>query len=188
MTTLSSVSPSSWHSTFEYRLRDTVNNEQIYGLWHINDGVWQSNSSEYSIKVNSSHAWFDNGGNDPVDPVVNGNYIELKNSGGTVLYRFIPPNPPPGGGGTLGGTVYVQDAKIVNYAGLTGLRFEQRGYPVASYELTGTGFTSSWSLTSQSNDLQHHISNLSVGTYYLYQDSLLVATLKARLHVSCNFW
>jgi hypothetical protein len=37
-----------------------------------------------------------------------------------------------GSGGLGGGTVYVQDAKIVNYGGITGFRFEQRGYPAAN--------------------------------------------------------
>ena len=96
--------------------------------------------------------------------------------------------PSSSGGGPLGGTVYVQDAKIVNYGGLTGFRFEQRGYPAASYELIGPGASSTWTLTSQTNNLQHHISNLSAGTYYLWQDSVQVATLIARTKVFCNFW
>jgi hypothetical protein len=92
--------------------------------------------------------------------------------------------------GTSTEEVFVPDAKIVNYGGLTGLRFEQRSYPAASYELIGPDASSTWSLTSQSSNLQYHISNLTAGTYYLWQDSVQVATLIARdkRKVHCNFW
>ena len=121
-------------------------------------------------------------------------YWQLIDPNGVRL-RFLKTAPfngaPPttgGGGGTSTEEVFVPDAKIVNYGGLTGFRFEQRGYPAASYELIGPGASSTWTLTSQTNNLQHHISNLSAGTYYLWQDSVQVATLIARTKVFCNFW
>jgi len=94
-------------------------------------------------------------------------------------------------GSSLGtGTVLVQDAKIVNYGGITGLRFEQRGYVAASYELTGPGGPYNWTVSTGSNNLQHHINQLAEGTYYLWTGGIQVATLVATLSkkVFCNFW
>lgn len=122
-------------------------------------------------------------------------YIRWTRSSDNAYYEIDPSaawvsgSPPPPTSGTSTEEAFVPDAKIVNYGGLTGLRFEQRGYPAASYELVGPGTTNTWTLTTQSNSLQHHISNLNPGTWYLYQDSVQVATLVAgKRRVFCNFW
>lgn len=147
--------------------------------WSISSAVWGGISyitrpSSTTVRVNQqlSGSIADRGTWTETDAFVNG-----------VL-------PSSSGGGTSTEEVFVPDAKIVNYGGLTGLRFEQRGFPAASYELIGPGLSSTWTLTSQSNNLQHHISNLSAGTYYLWQDSVQVATLIAsdNKKVFCNFW
>ena len=173
---------------------------------------WSGATVAYDMAFNTStsatpHVWRDDANTFPVEFSNDGNSwstagcpdaetIYLKAANGDVSsflspqWQYSSANPAnSSGGGTLGGTVYIQDAKIVKYGGVTGLRFEQRGYPAASYELIGTSSVPTWSLTSQTNDLQHHVSNLNPGTYYLYQDSVLVATLSAGASkVSCNFW
>lgn len=125
-------------------------------------------------------------------------------SSSTFVCKLVNPDPTTGGtgteggsgGGSGGGTVYVQDAKIYFVSGSTGYRFEQRGYPAGNYELAildGTTSISStsmgiWALSSQSNDLQHHISNLDRGTYYLWQDGNIVLRIDTRKKVHRNFW
>lgn len=174
----------------------------LYSLYN-SDGTLNSSTKDIkftdssgtlTLDVNPSTgtdapASFNTGGSDVTSgTVVAGNTINLKASDGVVRATWTLSNFYTGGTSTE--EVFVPDAKIVNYGGLTGLRFEQRSYPAASYELIGPTVSSTWSLTSQSSNLQYHISNLIAGTYYLWQDSVQVATLIARDKgkVHCNFW
>jgi len=197
---LVSVDANSYRGTTDvYKKYSTDSNYAYYDAWMISNNRYRLNNRDWSIKIgiNSANADYkqilDNGPGDPsiFPPAIDSNgVVTLSSSSYPNWYKFDDPNFTSSGGGTSTEEVFVPDAKIVNYGGLTGLRFEQRGYPAASYELTGPGASSTWTLTSQSNNLQHHISNLSAGTYYLWQDSVQVATLIAsdNKKVFCNFW
>lgn len=188
-TTLPSIdSNSSWHSNTVYTL---ISNAGVSGF-HVY-GASRSSGFEpnHEIKVSSTspYTWSDHGSNHPLNqPNENNGVVTLSSVGYTNLYKFSTSYwDGLNGGGTSTEEVFVPNAKIVYYSGLTGRRFEQRGYPSASYELIGSGATHTWTLTSQSNNLQHHISGLSAGIWYLWQDSVLVATL-GKSKVFCNFW
>lgn len=196
-----------------HNITNTSSGPQTYRLHNASGGI-QGNGIQYNISIDfqsNKYVCTDVGSGSPshftvgdgsvpsstpttttVDLVNSTDYLYIYQSTNSVNHYSIldlsGPVSSGGGPSTLG--VFVPDAKIVNYGGITGLRFEQRGYPAASYELIGPSSNSTWTLTSQSNNLQHHISNLSSGTYYLWQDSVLVATLiaSARKKVFCNFW
>jgi len=104
------------------------------------------------------------------------------------------------GGGTSTEGVLVQSATIV------GGTFEQRGYPVGNYGLTshlpGNGVYNHqtfWSVGTATNDIQHTISNLADGSYWLSNNVVglnspetIVAstptTPSSSKKVFCNFW
>jgi len=189
---------------------------QMYNVTQ-NQPMWEyqgysSASNGYDIQRNTSNdTWADDGGDYPSHFVVTGSTTQPtgQTTGGTYqatstnkyLHIFIGTGSnhyvgyidawtsfqSGSGGGTSTEEVFVPNAQIVYYSGLTGRRFEQRGYPPASYELIGSSATHTWTLTSQSNNLQYHISGLSAGIWYLWQDSVLVATL-GKSKVFCNFW
>jgi len=183
----------SW-DTGVYQYNSTVGTKEIYSLsFPQSDGSYTDMGLASAIYVETTtNTWYDYTTTSiPQTVTDSGTQILLYDSSGSLMVTLPKPSTASwisSGGGTSTEEVFFPDAKIVNFVGITGFRFEQRSYPAASYELVGPGGTNSWSLTSQTTNLQHHISNLSVGTYLLYQDSLLVATLVARSKVSCNFW
>ena len=174
------------------------------------NGKWSYNSSaSHKIKYNStSQKWEDLADGQPskISDTYNVNTTPVtgsstganpeevflwNNNGGQFLGKFSNPFHTTSGGGTSTEEVFVPEAKIVDYGGTTGFRFEQRSYPAGSYQLTPSGGSSfTWSLTSQSSNLQYHISQLIAGTYYLWQDSVQVATLvtPSSRKVFSNFW
>merc|ERR1712205_127927 len=59
-----------------------------------------------------------------------------------------------------------------------GWRFEQRGYAAGSYQLIGGTVNESWTVSTGSNNLQHHISQIPAGgTYNLKSGTNVLATL-----------
>lgn len=111
----------------------------------------------------------------------------------TETAAFLNGVMPSSGGGTSTEELLVENASMVFYAGVTGWRFEQRGYAAGDYSLIGGTVNESWTVLNGSNNLQHHISQIPAGgTYYLYSGSNTqpIATLSTitSKRVHCNFW
>jgi len=122
--------------------------------------------------------------------VTNGETIYLQHSS-VHLGSFVWNSSYVVAGGTSTEDVLVENASMVFYAGVTGWRFEQRGYAAGAYSLVGGTVNESWTVSNGSNNLQHHISQIPAGgTYYLYSGSNLAATLATtdNKKVFCNFW
>lgn len=151
---------------------------------------------EICINVSNNNTWEDLGESDPVSVTTVGTspeYIKCTFGGGAVFYFENKSSwyTDSSGGGTSTEEVLVEDAKMVFYTGLTGWRFEQRGYAAGSYQLIGGTVNESWTVSSGSNNLQHHISQIPAnGTYTLYSGSNVVVTLSttSKKKVFCNFW
>ena len=154
----------------------------------VNDGVPGSNEP-----ANFSGAGYTNVGSGTVSA---GNSIDLYNPHGTASSNIsavftVPSLGYSSGGGTSTEEVLVENASMVFYVGVTGWRFEQRGYAAGAYSLVGGTVNESWTVSNASNNLQHHISQIPAGgTYYLYSGSNLAATLvtTSNKKVFCNFW
>jgi len=179
----------------------SVSGKLIYDLWKMPG--WVSSDDARTIAVDTSTgAWSDyntTSGNDPtivVDSTATNSDVSLTDNNGVLKFRFLDPNYSnrsygSGGGGTSTEEVLVEDAKMVYYEGITGWRFEQRGYAAGSYQLIGGTVNESWTVSNGSNNLQHHISQIPAnGTYSLYFGSNIVATLSTTSlkKVFCNFW
>ena len=95
-TTLPGVSGTWKNNGYEYRLRDTYNTYAVYDLWFVSQARWiAATHTNMSIKVTfATNTWSDNGSHDPVQPVVNGIYIELYDSNSSLLYKFTKPTDP----------------------------------------------------------------------------------------------
>ena len=148
-----------------------------------------------------NNVWSDSGTDAPVLKDSNGNTITQTPSNpqsfvidwygqdSTVVNPYYTSGS---GGGTSTEDVLVENASMVFYAGVTGWRFEQRGYAAGAYSLVGGTVNESWTVLNGSNNLQHHISQIPAGgTYYLYSGSNLAATLSTTTDnkkVFCNFW
>lgn len=207
-------SSENWHAVgYTYRnITNTSSGPQTYRLHHSN-GNAQGNGSEYNISIDfqaNKYVCSDVGGNSPhyltigdgsvpssipttttVDLINSSDYLYIYQSNTSVNhYSILDLNGPVSGGGTSTEDVLVEDVKIVDYGGITGFRFEQRGYAAASYQLIGPA-TYNWTVTVASNNLQHHISQLAAGTYYLWSGGSQLATLTTpsrQKKVFCNFW
>ena len=188
-----------WHGVFEYRLRSETSTKAVYDLWDLtsNPNNWANSNSDGSIKVVfSTGTWADNGSANPSSVVENSDgTISLFNTSNLLRYKFTKPTASTAswlssGGGTSTEEVLVEDARMVYYSGITGWRFEQRGFAAGSYQLIGGTVSESWTVSSGSNNLQHHISQIPAGgTYLLYSGSTVVASLTTTSKkVFCNFW
>ena len=193
----STDSNDNWHTSFELRLRSETSTEALYDIWNINDNDWHTSAGgSHSIKVTfSTNSWEDDGGSSPHDVDDTGSTHVVLSSSGNVLYTFLRPTASTAswlssGGGTSTEEVLVEDARMVYYSGITGWRFEQRGFAAGSYQLIGGTVSESWTVSSGSNNLQHHISQIPAGgTYLLYSGSTVVASLTTTSKkVFCNFW
>jgi len=182
----------------------TVSGKLIYDLWRTDTNAWVSSNDVRTIAVDTSTgAWSDHNptsGTDPtivVDSTSSNSDVTLTDNNNVLKFRFLDPNYSnrsygTSGGGTSTEEVLVEDARMVFYTGTTGWRFEQRGYAAGSYQLIGGTVNESWTVSTGSNNLQHHISQIPAGgTYQLYSGSSVVATLttnNASKKVFCNFW
>jgi len=207
--TLPLVGSGSWYNTpRDYRLESSqsTSTSVFYELYY--NGV-NSDGGIYGLEIKDDNKMYVTTSNNTGAPdavavgnfvsaqtsvtISNGDTVSLYTSSGGLLAQINVDTTmlwTSSGAGGLGGTVYVQIAKVVDHGVPTGLRFEQRGFVAGSYELTGPGGPYTWTLSSQSNNLQHHIGPLLKGTYYLYQDAILYATIIAggKRKVHCNFW
>lgn len=196
------TSSASWHTSYEYRYRYSTSTHAYYGLWDIAAGDWlrslsAANTDRIKVGIETSasdyNTWTDAGTFDPTSVTENSGTIKLENASSQLLYEFTKPTTASwisSGGGTSTEDVLVEDARIVDYGGITGFRFEQRGYAAASYQLIGPA-TYSWTVSVASNNLQHHISQLAAGTYVLSSGGSDLATLSTpsrQKKVFCNFW
>lgn len=95
--TLPSVdSTSTWASTYEYRWQSSTSTTEIYGLWHISNGVWDSATHNIQVNTDSTsnqfNTWQDSGSSHPdsVSAPSNG-VITVSSSGFPNLFKFNKP-------------------------------------------------------------------------------------------------
>jgi len=174
-----------------------VNNARQWE-WDISStGVFYSTGTDHMIyfipgSASNNGEWWQHG-SVPIQGTRSGTTITL----GTVAVfdetdAFDGDIPNTSGGGTSTEEVLVENAQMVFYSGITGWRFEQRGYAAGSYQLIGGTVNESWTVSTGSNNLQHHISQIPAGgTYELKSGSTVLATLSTQTtkkKVFCNFW
>ena len=194
--TLPSIDSNSvWDGTHEYRWKSSITGYEVYKLVEVSSG--NGIGDIYDIVVDTStNTWEDLGAGNPND-VTDGTTVQLGSGTGSLsnLYKFTKPTTAywiSSGSGTGTEEVLVENAQMVFYSGITGWRFEQRGYAAGSYQLIGGTVNESWTVSTGSNNLQHHISQIPAGgTYNLKSGTNVLATLTTsadRKKVFCNFW
>ena len=176
----------------------TINTDEHVYSFNYNASANYTPSTTYeTIYFKPGQGWNDlSSTSNPYSLTTTNGVTEGTNSSGSVMMKwghsgFPDPTISTSGGGTSTEEVLVENAQMLYYGGITGWRFEQRGYAAGSYQLIGGTVNESWTVSNGSNNLQHHISQIPAnGTYSLYFGSNIVATLSTTSlkKVFCNFW
>ena len=190
-------------TNFQWRsapLHDTTTHF-AYAMWHVQNGAFfDMTAPNYNslIKVEkSTNTWQDGhatGSPETVDDS-NGSTVTITYQGSTYVFgkptQWWTNTPPPAS----------NSQPLVPTATIVGGTFEQRGYPIGDYGLTshlpGNGVYNHqtfWTVSTETDDIQHTISNLADGSYWLSNNVVglnspeVIVAGGTRRKVHSNFW